>query len=245
MKKVGVIQSNYVPWKGYFDIINDVDLFIFYDDVQYTKNSWRNRNKVKTSQGIIWLTIPVGHREDRLICDVQIANSSWSKKHWETIKQSYSKAPYFKRYQDFFENIYLNSNLSNLSEFNQFLIKTISKDFLNIKTEFKDSQAYHAEGEKLDRLLDLLIKVEADVYISGPTAKAYINENRFGEAGIELVYKDYSGYPEYSQLFPPFEHAVSILDLLFNCGPEAPYYIWGWREANRDSVVEMNQGTSL
>jgi len=245
MKKVAIIQSNYIPWKGYFDIIHDVDLFIFYDDVQYTKNDWRNRNKVKTAQGICWLTIPVGHREDRLIHEVEIVDGSWNRKHWETIKQSYSKSAYFKQYQNFFEYVYLKAKWTNLSELNQYLVKTISKDFLDIKTDFKDSREYHAEGHKLDRLIDLLIKAEAESYISGPAAKDYIEKNAFRQAGIELIFKDYSGYPEYSQLFPPFEHAVSILDLLFNCGPAAPDYIWGWREHKTEQFKEPKKEISL
>lgn len=231
MKKVAVIQSNYIPWKGYFDIINDVDLFIFYDDVQYTKNDWRNRNKVKTAQGIQWLTIPVGSAHDRLICEVRLENNHWRKKHWATLQHAYSKTSFFDEYHDFFRNLYLDSDCTNLSEWNQNLIKIICKDFLGIKTEFHDSREFCAEGDKLDRLLDLLKKANADLYVSGPSAKNYIEEEIFTAVDIELVYKDYAGYPEYPQLFPPFDHAVSILDLIFNCGPNAPYYIWGWREA--------------
>ena len=230
IKKVAVIQSNYIPWKGYFDIIHDVDLFIFYDDVQYTKNDWRNRNKVKTAQGAQWLTIPVGSRNGRLICEVEITDPYWAKKHWETVKQSYSKTPYFRQYQNFFEYFYLENTWRNLSELNQTLIKKISREFLGIQTDFGDSRAYQPQGEKLDRLIDLLKKTGAESYISGPSASSYIDVKRFQEAGIELIYKDYSGYPEYPQLFPPFEHALSILDLLFNCGPTAPDYIWGWRQ---------------
>ena len=110
------------------------------------------------------------------------------------------------------------------------MIKTISRDFLGITTEFGDSREFCPEGQKLDRLIDLLLKANADLYISGPTAKDYINKERFVEVGIKLEYKDYSGYPEYPQLFPPFEHAVSILDVLFNCGPQAADYIWSWRK---------------
>jgi hypothetical protein len=229
MKKVAVIQSNYIPWKGYFDIIHDADLFLFYDDVQYTKNSWRNRNRIKTAQGLCWLTIPVGQREDRLICEVEITDENWAKKHWTTIKQSYAKTPFFRQYREFFEFVYLESYWRSLSELNQYLIRTISRDFLGIATQFEDSRQYGAQGQKLDRLIDLLAKTGAELYISGPTAKGYIDEQRFVHAGIELVYKDYSGYPVYPQLFPPFEHAVSIIDVLFNCGAEAPYFIWGWR----------------
>jgi hypothetical protein len=240
MKKVAVIQSNYIPWKGYFDIINDVDQFVFYDDVQYTKNDWRNRNKIKTNQGPRWLTIPVGSQNDRLICEVELVNSIWAKKHWTTIKQSYAKAPYFERYQSFFEYVYNEAQWSNLSELNQFLIKTISSEFLGVKTEFRDSREFSPDGEKLDRLLSLLEKMGASVYVSGPAARDYIDEQRFVAAGIELIYKDYSGYPEYPQMFPPFDHKVSVVDLLLNCGPDAPYYIWGWREkASHSLSIEL------
>jgi hypothetical protein len=230
MNKVAVIQSNYIPWKGYFDIIHDVDQFIFYDDVQYTKNDWRNRNKIKTIHGAQWITIPIGAHNDQLIYEVEINDLHWSKKHWETIKQSYSKTPYFCIYKDFFDFVFVRAAWKNLSEFNQFLIKHISKEYLGIQTQFLDSREFHPQGGRIDRLVDLLKKAGADYYVSGPTARAYINEEIFWEAGIELHFKDYSGYPEYPQLFPPFEHAVSILDVLFNCGPDAPYYIWGWRE---------------
>lgn len=229
MKKVAVIQSNYIPWKGYFDIIHDVDQFIFYDDVQFTKNDWRNRNKIKTVHGPAWLTIPVGKRLDRLICEVELTDDVWRKKHLATIQQAYSKTPYFKMYLDFFEYVYHAAHWSSLSELNHFLISHISREFLGIRAEFKDSREFHAQGEKLDRLIDLLKKVGASIYVSGPSAQAYIDDDAFRNAGIELVYKDYSGYPEYPQLYPPFEHGVSVLDLLFNCGPSSPDFIWGWR----------------
>jgi hypothetical protein len=229
MKKVAIIQSNYIPWKGYFDIIHDVDLFIFYDDVQFTKNDWRNRNKIKTVNGLVWLTLPVGKKLDRLICEVRLADDGWRKKHWSTIQQAYSKAPYFTMYRDFFEHVYLGMQWSGLSELNQFVIRHISQEFLDIKTDFQDSREFHVQGQKLDRLIDLLQKAGASLYVSGPSAQAYIDDKAFQTAGIELVYKEYTGYPEYQQLYPPFEHAVSILDLLFNCGPSAAYFIWGWR----------------
>jgi hypothetical protein len=230
MKKVAVIQSNYIPWKGYFDIIHDVDQFVFYDDVQFTKNDWRNRNKIKTAQGLAWLTIPVGKHHDRLICEVELMDNGWRKKHWATIQQAYLKAPYFRMYRGFFEYVYQEAQWSNLSDLNQFLIGHICREFLGIRTELRDSREFQAEGEKLGRLIDLLKKVDASLYVSGPSAQSYIDDHEFRKAGIELVYKDYSGYPEYPQLYPPFEHGVSILDLLFNCGPSAPEFIWGWRE---------------
>ena len=229
-KRVAVLQSNYVPWKGYFDIVRDVDLFIFYDDRQFTKNDWRNRNQIKAASGPEWLTIPVGDAIDRLICDVAIANPAWQAKHWRTLQQNYGRCPHFARYRAYFEEVYLGRRWTNLSELNQTLIRHIAREFLGLRTEFADSRDYATRGQKLDRLLDLVVQSGATTYVSGPSAKDYIVPERFNEAGIDLVWKDYAGYPPYPQRFPAFEHRVSILDLLFNCGPEAPHYIWGWRE---------------
>lgn len=223
MKKVAVIQSNYIPWKGYFDIINDVDLFIFHDDLQYTKNDWRNRNKIKTSQGLKWLTIPCGTNEKRLICEVDINDHRWQKKHWNNIKEFYSKAPYFYKYKDFFEYVYMDKIWFNLSDLNQYLIKYISKNFLGIKTEFRDSREFNLQGKKQERLMELLKKVETSVYISGPSAKNYIDDNIFKRNKIDLVYKDYSQYPKYDQLYGEFNHYVSIIDLLFNVGNDITF----------------------
>ena len=232
MNRVVVLQSNYIPWKGYFDLVHDADLFVFYDDLQFTKNDWRNRNKIKTPKGAQWATIPVGADAHRLICEVTIKDFEWQERHWALFNQHYGKCPHFARYRTFFEEVYLSRQWSNLSELNQHLIRSISEALLNIKTEFRDSREYDLTGQKLDRLLELVVKAGADRYVSGPAAKGYIEPSRFAEAGIELVWKDYSGYPEYPQRFPPFEHGVTILDLLFNVGPDAPWYIWGWRDGS-------------
>lgn len=228
-KSVAVLQSNYLPWKGYFDIINDVDEFIFYDDVQYTKNDWRNRNKIKSRNGSEWITVPAGSDLSRLICEVELHDSSWQSKHWKTIVQNYGKSSYFGEYHDFFEEIY-SRRWTNLSDLNQHCITKISHDLLDINTTFSDSRAYRAEGTRQDRLIHLLSKVGATKYVSGPSAKKYIDADVFDQAGIELVYKDYSGYPEYPQAFPPFEHFVSIVDVLMNAGPNAGAHIWKWRD---------------
>ncbi len=235
MKKVAVIQSNYLPWKGYFDIINDVDLFIFYDDVQYTQGDWRNRNRVKTTGGLTWITIPTGSNTGKLIHEIELKNNIWQKKHWATIQQAYSKRPYFKQYKDFFATVFKEKKWTNLSRLNQYLIQIISTEFLHIETTFKDSRDFQPEGDRVGRLIDLLRKVGASHYLSGPSAKDYLGEKQFQDAGIALSFKDYSGYPEYHQSFPPFEHKVSIIDLLFNCGPNAPEHIWGWRENSKPS----------
>ena len=233
MKKVAVLQSNYIPWKGYFDIINDVDLFIFHDDLQYTKGDWRNRNKLITPKGPAWLTIPVGTSEKRLIDEVVIEDTTWQKKHWSNIVACYSKAPFFKLYKEFFEHVYLENQWEFLHKLNRFLIVEISR-ILGIKTEFADSRKFHTQGVKHEKLLSLLKAAGAECYVSGPAAKDYIVAVDYKLTGIDLIWKDYSGYPEYNQLFGhEFEHGVSILDLLFNTGSEAPYFIWGWRQKTR------------
>lgn len=229
MKKIAVLQSNYIPWKGYFDIIHDVDEFIFHDDLQYTKNDWRNRNKILTNQGEFWLTIPVGTNEHRLILEVQMKDSSWQKKHFETLKMAYHKTPHFHKYEEFFQYVYLEKQWEYLYELNRFLIEHIAQDFLGITTKFSDSRDYPTHGAKHEKLLSLVKAAQADVYISGPAAKDYIIAEDYSNAGIQLVWKDYAGYPEYPQRSEKFNHFVSILDLLFNVGEDAPYYIYKWR----------------
>ncbi|MDR1830612.1 MAG: WbqC family protein [Candidatus Fibromonas sp.] len=229
MKKIGACQSNYIPWKGYFDMISQVDEFIFYDDVQYTKEDWRSRNKIKTDNGLLWLSVPVGKSEDRLICDVKITNNDWQRKHWQNILQFYKKAPFFHEYEKFFEDFYLNEIHGNLSDMNIDLIKRICTEILSIKTKFGDSREFNLQGRKENRLLDLLEKTDATHCLVGPAAKSYINEQHFADRNIKLEWMDYSGYPEYKQLFGEFEHAVSILDLIFNVGGDAPFYVYGWR----------------
>ncbi len=215
-KKVAIIQSGYIPWKGYFDIINRVDLFIFHDDLQYTKQDWRNRNKIKTHQGLRWLTIPCGSNEKRLICEVELNNHSWQEKHWQIIYENYHRAPYFNERRDFFEDFYKNHKWKNLSQLNQYLIKNISCKFLNISTEFDDSRNYDLKEKKASRVIELLLKAQADEYISGPSAKTYLSEKDFEQSSMKLVWMDYNNYPEYTQIHGPFEHQVSILDTLFN-----------------------------
>lgn len=231
MKRVAINQSNYIPWKGYFDLIHEVDVFVLYDDVQFTKNDWRNRNKLKSPSGLDWISIPVGTDLNRRICDVIPSNIHWQKKHWKTLSQLYRKAPYFEMYWAFLEHFYRECEWRSLSQLNQYLIKHIAQEFLGINTQFLNSSELAKEGKRAERLLLILKGIGAKVYVSGPAARAYIEPEAFEALGIELIWKDYSGYPEYPQFFPPFRHDVSILDLLFHTGPDAPYYIWGWREA--------------
>lgn len=216
--RVSVIQSNYIPWKGYFDLINSSDIFIIYDEVQYTKNDWRNRNKIKTRHGIKWLTIDVNHSMNQKISEISVSNPNWRIKHWKTICQNYSKVKYFNDYKAIFNELYLGSNEKNLSYINQVFIKKII-DILGIKTKILNSKDFELKEGKQERLIDLLKKVNATTYISGPSAKEYINENLFYQENIQLEWMEYSEYKEYKQLYPPFNHNVSIIDLIFNEGP--------------------------
>ena len=224
-KKVVVLQSNYLPWKGYFDLIARADVFIFYDDVQFTKNDWRNRNRIKTPRGAEWISIPCGTDLKRLINEVTITRHDWQQDHWNRIKINYASAPYLNLYRDFFEDFYLNRVWNNLSELNQYLIVAISKQFLKLGTEFMDSSTFRPEGVKQDRLMDVLKKVGATEYISGPSAKSYISEESFEKEHMKLTWMDYSHYPVYPQQFPPFVHDVSVIDLLFNEGTAAIQYL--------------------
>ena len=225
-KVVGMTQSNYIPWKGYFDYINSVDEFFFYDDVQYTKQDWRNRNKIKTQKGLEWLSVPVGSKtRNRLICDVEIKQHDWQKSHWGKITQAYREAPYFNMYKEFFEDIYLGNTWTNLSDMNQTIIKRISRELLGITTKFDDSRRFNLHGSKEERYIPLLKEIGCTTFISGPSAKSYLTDEAMEKEGIKLEWMDYSGYEEYHQLYPPFEHSVSIIDLIFNEGPHMKEYM--------------------
>lgn len=224
-RRVAVIQSCYLPWKGYFDIIHDVDLFIFYDDVKYTKNDWRNRNIVKMNGVPVWLSIPI--RKDAVrqrICEVQIPSAGWQLKHWRTLKQCYGKCPYFSQYAPYLEEFYCAHTWTNLGEVNQLLIRQISA-WLGINVVFEDSRSFPLTGAKQERLLNLLEQVRATSYVSGPAARTYIEPADFARRNIDLQFKAYN-YPEYPQDKEPFFHNVSIVDLLFRFGANGTRYIW-------------------
>lgn len=225
-RTVGILQSNYIPWKGYFDLIHMADEFILFDDAQYTRNDWRNRNRIKTAHGVKWLTIPalIRGRFGQKICETEISDARWGEKHWKSLCQNYSRAPHFARYRDVFEPLYLENLEVLLSKVNYAFIRAVC-GILGIRTRFTWSTDYPLLEGKTERLVDLCRQVGANRYVSGPAAREYMEEERFREAGYELEYISYEGYPEYPQLFPPFEHTVSILDLLFNCGPDAPRYL--------------------
>ena len=219
MKKAIITQSNYIPWKGYFDAINSVDLFVVYDEMQYTKRDWRNRNKIKTQSGLKWLSVPVNVKGkfEQKINETIISDSSWNKKHWDTIKQVYCKAPFFKEYKTFFENLYLECNLENLSEINLYFIKAICR-LLSINTEIVFSKDLKLRGDKTQKLLNVCLDLNVTDYYSGPAAKGYMDVELFESEKISVHWFDYSGYPEYNQMYDDFAHGVTILDLIFNEG---------------------------
>ena len=225
-KTIAVVQSNYIPWRGYFDLINSVDEFILYDDVQYTIRDWRNRNIIKTQNGPRWLTIPVEVKGKyfQKIKDTVISDTTWGRKHWASIIRNYSRAKYFLMYRELFKDLYLRSEDKLLSQINYRFIVAICQ-ILGIRTTISRSMDYNLVGDKTERLVHLCKQAGATAYLSGPSAKAYLDEDVFRNDGIAVAYIDYSGYPEYRQLYPPFEPSVTIIDLIFNEGPSATGYM--------------------
>lgn len=226
MKKVAIVQSNYIPWKGYFDLIAAVDEFIIYDDMQYTKRDWRNRNKIKTSQGLRWLTVPIQVKGKyfQRIRETEIDGGKWQVEHWKTLKTSYGKAEYFNYIALELESLYLEETYTHLSILNLRFIHWVCEK-LTINTKIRDCCEYELVEGKTERLLSLCQQSEATEYISGPAAKGYLDEDLFSRSGISVTFFDYSNYPVYPQLWGEFEHGVTVLDLLFNCGLDSPKYM--------------------
>lgn len=226
-KKVAVVQSNYIPWKGYFDLIRSVDAFILYDDVQYTRCDWRNRNKIKTAQGEHWLSIAVKKkgRLGQLINEVEISNPGWAAAHWKTIEQSYRRAPCFAQMEGPIRALYEQAdNLSHLSRINHLFIAGLCP-LLGIHTPlYRSEEIGQVEGRN-ERLIHLCQTLGANEYLSGPAASCYLDEAAFASAGIAVSYMSYDGYPEYPQVFGEFQHALSVIDLLFNTGADAPAFL--------------------
>lgn len=225
MKTVGIIQSNYLPWRGYFDFIKSCDVFIFLEDVQYTKRDWRNRNLIKNKEGVQWITIPVifSRKNPTDICATPINYAlPWVQEHKVAITSAYGKAPYFSFYSKELFFI-LDQHFASISELNISLIKW-AMEKLNIHTELGFSRIDGMKEEKSAKLLRLVQHFGGTKYLSGPAAKDYLDEDIFKAANIAVEYKKYK-YPEYTQLYSPFEGTLSIVDLLFNVGAESFRYI--------------------
>jgi WbqC-like protein family len=225
-QRISIVQSCYVPWKGFFDLIGQCDEYVIFDSVQYVRRHWHNRNRIKTANGIEWLTIPVVSkgRFEQPIDEVEI-EKSWADKHWRTLELAYKRAPFFQYYAPAIKGWYeLADKQNRLTDVNAVFLSGIC-GILGLKTRITRDTAYPAEGVKTERLLGIVRAAGADRYLSGPSARAYFDEPAFKAAGVTPEWMDYSGYPEYPQLHGGFEHAVSVLDLLFNTGPDAPRYL--------------------
>ncbi len=223
-----ILQPSYIPWRGYFDQIRRADLFIFYDDVQYDKHGWRNRNQIKTANGKQWLTIPVhsqGVTQGITIREVQIDwRSVWPEKHLKALTSADARAPHFREYLPMLEELYSRHD-GCIADFTIEATIRVARELGIGQTRFiRSSGIKGIDGRKTERLIQILRSVGADHYISGPSARDYIEREKFDEAGIRLEYIAYD-YPEYPQLYPPFDPQVSVLDLLFMTGGEALQFI--------------------
>lgn len=207
-------------------MIAAVDEFILYDDMQYTRRDWRNRNQIKTPQGVQWLTVPVKvkGKYDQTIRETEIDGGDWASAHWKTLTQNYRHAAYFEEVAAIFESIYLQRQYTHLSTLNRDLIEAVCA-YLGITTKISNSWDYELIEGKTERLVDLCVQAGGTEYISGPSAKDYIEESFFAERGIQLGWFGYGGYPEYTQQWGEFTHGVTVLDLLFNCGKDAHRYM--------------------
>ena len=226
-KRVAIIQSVYIPWKGFFDLVARCDEYVILDTVQFARRHWHNRNRIKTPQGLLWLTIPVitKSRFEQPIEDVMVAEP-WADRHWRSIETYYRKAPCFDLHVQAVRGFYEEAaSKSRLTDINEVLLTGLLR-LLGIRTKISRDRAFDPQGSKTDRLVDICRKAGASRYLSGPSARAYLEEDKFQSAGIEVEWMVYSDYPQYHQLWGTFEHAVSIIDLIFNAGVAARELWW-------------------
>jgi len=218
---VAIHQPNFLPWPGYFYKIAKSDIFVLLDNVQYSKNSFINRNKIKTPQGELWLTVPVESKglSNALIKDVYISNRiNWRKKHLQTLEMSYKRAKFFNQIYDKIDKIYYETDWNNLCMLNISLLK-LTLDELGLKRQLIRASELNVEEKSTQLLINIVKKLEGQTYLSGYGGREYQEEHLFREAGITLQYYDFKS-PVYPQLWEDFIPKLSIIDLLFNCGPE-------------------------
>jgi hypothetical protein len=225
-KRVAIVQSNYVPWRGYFHMIDSVDEFVLLDDAQYTKRDWRNRNRIKTAQGTRWLSVPVqvSGKYTQAIYETEVADDSWTQAHWSTVRQSYARTADGDALE-FVERLYATVPGRRLTEINRHFLGNICHR-LAIDTPLTLSLDYAPQGTKTDRLVDICVKAGATEYVSGPAAKAYLDESAFTSRGITVSWFVYGPYRDYDQPHPPFDPQVSILDVILSTGAQARRYIY-------------------
>jgi hypothetical protein len=208
-------------------MINMVDEFVIYDDVQYTKRDWRNRNLIKTVNGVKWITIPVEvkNRYKQSIKETRVSGNSWANKHQKIFRYNYAKAEHFEEIFELLNGIYkLCEQITFLTEINLLFINKIT-EYLGIKTKISLSSDYKIEGDKSEKVMNICLQSGAQEYLSGPSAKSYLDVDEFNKFDLKVKWMDYSGYKEYTQLYPPFIHEVSIIDLLFNIGSHSSEYL--------------------
>lgn len=237
MKSLAILQSNYIPWKGYLDIVASVDEFLIFDEVQYTRNDWRNRNKIIVRGEPRWITIPVRKKGfGRPINDIEADGNRWADTHWKTVSQAYSKAAFFAIYEAVLESLYREAALlTRLTEINELFLRKIV-ELMEIPTLIgRADEVVRRAQTPTDRLLEICLSRGATQYVSGPAAQAYIEAEKFARAGIELRYANYSGYPAYEQNTRIFDHGVSILDTLMRCGTVARTHLKAL--TNRDDFL--------
>ena len=223
MTTCAILQSNYIPWKGYFELIEKSDIFVFHDDLQYTKRDWRNRNRILTPSGPVWLSIPVGSSEKRTIDQVLLpSDSSWRNEHVSKIRQYYSRTEFFQVLETLLFPIITDSQITNLSSLNRKIIMKIC-EYLEIGADFVDVRDLGVSGDRVEKLIQICTKLGSDKYLSGPAAKSYINDE-FDSTEITIEWMEYGPYPEYNQFTAEFYNEVSIIDLIANTGPEASQY---------------------
>ncbi len=222
------LQSNYIPWKGYFDLLKTADLFVVYDSVQFTKNDWRNRNVIVGPNGPIWLSIPVqtAGRPTQRISEVYVTDSRWARKHWTTVVQTLGKRPHFARYHQEWEAWFTEAaQLSLLHDINLVFLRGAASQ-LSITTPIVDDTEFDlGPGSATERLVALCQLTGATTYVTGPAGLDYMNLDVFRDAALDVEVIDYGDYPVYRQLTDPFTHGVSVLDLLANVGPEASSHL--------------------
>lgn len=223
-KRIAILQSNYIPWKGYFDLVNSVDEFVLLDTVQFTKADWRNRNRIKTVHGVKWLTVPIQTKGRYLqrIEEARTVDAQWAEHHWRRLSDAYRKAPAFAEAAALLQPIYDTSPTLWLSEINEHFLRSLNR-LLGISTKIRRDREFDLEqvDDKTQRLIEICKQAGASEYVSGPAAKVYLDEAAFRDQGIQVSWFSYPAYPEYKQIHPPFEHAVSVLDVIFHLGSAA------------------------
>ena len=220
--KIGILQPGYLPWLGFFEQLYQSDMFVIYDDVQYDKQGWRNRNRIKTANGVQWLTVPVlfKFQEAPLIYEIRIDNKGqWKKKHFRAIRLSYSKAPYYKKYIDIFEEAY-SKDWEYLVDVDLYFIMRLAECLGMKNKNIIRSSTLNVKGDRLERLVQICKTFQADIFYEGAAGKDYIDESYFNEHEITVQYQDYH-HPLYNQLYGEFVPYLSVIDLLFNHGEES------------------------